>query len=80
MEEAISGVILVFYKLVDFLFYGADIRSGLSIGFIVMAASITATMISTLGPRVIGPKTDVYEMGRKAGFKDGILTAQDTNK
>lgn len=56
MEEAISGIMLVFYKLLDFIFYSADIRPGLSIGFILMGASIIGTIIATLGPRVIAPR------------------------
>lgn len=68
MEEAISGVILTFYKFVDFLFYKADIRNGLSLGFILMAASITATIIGTLSPRAVGQKADTVLT--KRGEKD----------
>lgn len=68
MEEAINGVILVFYKFVDFLFYGANIRTGLSLGFVLMAASITGTIIGTLSPRVVGQKADTVLT--KRGEKD----------
>lgn len=73
MEEALSGIILIFYRFVDWLFYSADIRPGLSVGFILMAAAITGTIIATIGPRVIGPKSNAFGRGFDQGYKNGKL-------
>lgn len=45
----------------DWLFYKADIRPGLSIGFIVMAAALAGTLIATVSARVIAGVTPKVE-------------------
>lgn len=66
MEDALSDIILLFYKFVDWLFYKADIRTGLSVGFILMGCSLISIIIATVGPRVISEKTTNIMTSRRA--------------